>query len=67
LFGARYDFLSDHANGFVLLGRNGKLGLADTEGFEVLPVIYDRLYFNVARNFYITGIEPRSEKFTYKP
>ncbi len=67
LFGAKFDFLSDHANGFVLLGRNGKLGLSDTGGIEVLPVIYDRLYFNAARNFYITGIEPRSEKFTYKP
>ncbi len=67
LFGPRYDFLSDHANGFVLLGRNGKLGLSDTGGFDVLPVIYDRLYFNAAKNFYITGIEPQAQKFTYKP
>lgn len=67
LFGPRFDYLSDHDNGFVLLGRNGKLGLSDTGGFDVLPVIYDRLYFNSARNFYITGIEPRSEKFVYKP
>jgi hypothetical protein len=67
LFAPRYDFVSDHANGFVLLGRNGKLGLSDTGGFDVLPVIYDRLYFNAAKNFYITGIEPKAEKYTYQP
>ena len=59
--------MSDHANGFVLLGRNGKLGLSDTGGFDVLPVIYGRLYFNAAKNFYITGIEPKAEKYTFLP
>ncbi len=67
LFGSKYDFVSDHANGFVLLGRNAKLGLADTSGFDVLPVIYDRLYFNASKNFYVTGIEPLIQKFTYNP
>ncbi len=67
LFAPRHDFVSDHANGFVLLGRNGKLGLSDTGGFDVLPVIYDRLYFNAAKNFYITGIEPTAQKYTYQP
>jgi hypothetical protein len=67
LFAPRFDFVSDHANGFVLLGRNGKLGLSDTGGFDVLPVIYDRLYFNAAKNFYITGIEPHAQKYTYQP
>ncbi|MBD0258488.1 MAG: WG repeat-containing protein, partial [Cytophagales bacterium] len=67
LFAPRYDFVSDHANGFVLLGRNGKLGLSDTGGFDVLPVIYDRLYFNAAKNFYITGMEPKAEKYTFVP
>jgi hypothetical protein len=49
----RFDFLQDLKNGFLITGRAGKFGLITTEGFDRIPMIYDKIVFEPSKNQYL--------------
>jgi len=49
----RFDHLQELDNGFVIVGREGKFGVTTLSGLSAIPVVYDKLTFDAARNQYL--------------
>ena len=49
----RFEKLEELENGFVIVGRDSKYGLISIHGLSVIPLIYDKLTFDVSRNQYL--------------
>jgi hypothetical protein len=65
LYIPKYDQLEDLGNGWIMLGRNGKFGISDVNGLDVIPLIYDHLYVDSTKNIFILGLVPPVQMFTY--
>lgn len=50
----RFDHFAVLDNGYVIAGRDGKSGLLTRDGFSVIPMIYDALFFDSGRNQYLS-------------
>lgn len=52
-FNPSFEKLEELENGFVIVGRDSKYGLISIHGLSVIPLIYDKLTFDVSRNQYL--------------
>lgn len=46
LINPKFDFLEDLDNGYIIVGREGKFGLINTQGISTIPLIYESLTFD---------------------
>ncbi len=65
LFITKFDQVEDIGNDLILLSRNGKFGLSDMNGLDVVPLIYDHLYVDSSKNIFILGVVPPTQTFNF--
>ena len=49
----RFDFLEDGVSGLLISGRDGKYGLITEDGLGIIPLIYDKLSFNLVNTQFL--------------
>ena len=58
----KYDYLDENENGFVIVEKREKTGILDSRGIDVIPSIYDRIYYDQLNGYYLLKTESKTEQ-----
>jgi hypothetical protein len=62
----RFDKLEEIENGLVIVSTDNKHGVLTVSGMPVIPIIYDKLYFDRERKQFVALKKSESKQITLK-
>ncbi|MDA0193833.1 MAG: WG repeat-containing protein [Bacteroidetes bacterium] len=58
----KYDYLEENDNGFVIIEKRKKTGVLNSMGLDIIPSIYDQIYYDQLNGHYLLKTEGKTKK-----